>query len=172
MAIGDFGERPFGLREVIITETNGGAHALDAERVVAWQWIYDAANLEGEDRIVEVGSRITGYTFNIEDGGISLQLYAALAGGTLSATGATDYYLRRDYDDEINYLQIRGRAIAEDGGDMEITLKKCKVTSGPDGRLEKGVFYLTECSGVGIADASADKRFIEIRQKSVAAALS
>lgn len=121
---------------------------------------------------MEVGSRITGYEWEIEEGGISLALYAALVGGTLSATGATDYYLRRDYDDEISYLVIRGRAIAEDGGDIEVTLKKCKVTSGPEGRLEKGAFYLTSCSGVGIADATADKRFIEVRQKSVAAALS
>ncbi len=172
MAIRDFGEEPFGLREVTILEASGGSHALDAERLLVWRWRYDTDEMHGEDRIVAVGSRIIGYDFELEEGGISLALYAALVGGNLSATGATDYYLRRDAGEAVPYLTIRGRAISEDGGDTEVTLKKCKVTDGPEGRFEKGLFYLTKCSGVGIADATSDKRFIEIRQKSVAAALS
>ena len=172
MAIGDFGERPFGLREVIVTESGGGPHALQAERVLVFRPVFDSDVLQGGDVTVEVGSNIVHYDWDLEEGGIPLALYVALIGGTVSATGATDYYFRRDIDDVVPYNKIQGRAISEDGGDIEVTLFRCRVTGGVEGRLEQGAFYVTSCSGIAIRDTSSPYKFLEVRQKSVAAAIS
>jgi len=172
MAIRDFGERPFGLTEVIVTESGGGAHALLAERVLVFRPVFDSDILQGGDVTVEVGSRITHYEWELEEGGIPLALYVALIGGTVSATAATDYYFRRDVDDIVPYNKIQGRAISEDGGDIEVTLYRCRATGGVEGRLEMGSFYVTNCSGIALRDTTSPYKFLEVRQKSVAAAIS
>ena len=172
MGIGDFGKRPFGLIEAIVTESGGGEHALQSERLLTFAPVFDSGLLEGEDVVKEAAARLTHYTWELEEGGIPLPLYVALIGGTLSATGATDYYWRRDENDTIPYVKIQGRSIAEDGGDLEVTLFHCKVTRGLEGRLEKGQFYVTACSGVAVRDTASPYKFIEIRQKATAAAIT
>lgn len=172
MAIRDFGERPFGLCEAVVTEVTGGKHGLLAERVFVFTPQFDSDLLEGGDVVVEVGSKITHYTWELEEGGIPLALYVALIGGTVSATAATDYYFRHDVDDVVPYFKLEGRAISEDGGDLEVELPRCKVTGGMEGRLEKGAFYVTACSGVAIRSTTSPYNMIEVRQKATAAAIS
>jgi len=171
MAVRDFGEEPMGLREAVVTETSGGAHALVAERLFVFRPVFDVAMLEGEDVTISVGSRVVHFEWELEEGGIPLPLYAALIGGTLSATAATDYYLRRLDTDAVPWIQIAGRAISEDSGDFEVVFTRCKVTGGVEGRLEKGQFTVTACSGLAVRHPTT-KLFFTYRQKSVAAAIS
>ncbi len=172
MAIRDFGERPFGLVEAVVTEASGGKHALLAERVFVFTPQFDSDLLEGGDVVVEVGSKITHYTWELEEGGIPIPLYVALIGGTISAIGVTNYFHRLTGTSSIPYFKLEGRALAPDGGDVEVELPKCKVTGGMEGRLEKGQFYVTSCSGVAIKGDASPYIMAEIQQKAAEAAIS
>jgi len=174
MGTGDYGERPFGLREVEITPSGGSAIELQAERVMSFTPRYDTGELEGADIIVEVAARMVGYDWEIEEGGVPLGLLKSILGGSLTSSGSTPnqvYYWDRAADDAVVYFKAQGRAIAEDAGDIEVTLYKCKVTSNPTVRLEKGAFVVSNLSGVGIADTASSNKFYTVKQKETAAAL-
>ena len=174
-AAGDYGERPFGLREVKITPVGVAVVALQVERVMSFTPRYDTGELEGADIITDVASRMIGYDWEIEEGGVPLGLLQGILGGTLTSSGTTPnqaYYWERGAAHTALYFKAQGRAIAEDAGDIEVTLYKCKVTGNPEVRMEKGNFIVSNLTGVGIADTATGDKFFTVTQKETAAAIT
>lgn len=154
-----FGQKPFGLRECKI-KTYGGSTwvALDAAQVVSVMPLWDSARLEGEDRIVAIGTRAVGAEISFDAGEICLDAYAVLTGGTVISSGETPneiVYLDLKYDDDVPYFVLEGRAIADEGGDLHLMLPKCKIEGGLGGSLKKGAFMLTSANGAAVHDGTA-----------------
>ena len=172
---------PFGCREVKLVpldaagaEVAASAVMLPASRTFTWSETEDFETLEGGDRTVASRGSGPRVSWELEGGGISLDVWKVLSGGTItnSGTGPTS---TRDYtkktSDARPYFNVYGRAISDNGGDFEAIIFRCKADGDLEGGFENGSFSLTTASGTGFGNLSDDKLFT-FRHKETAAALT
>jgi hypothetical protein len=150
---------PYGLRDVKLTpvaydgSSPGTAVDLPNSRTFSFEENEDYEVLRGDDS--EVASHGNGPTvkWELESGGISLDAYVVLAGGTASVTGVTPNQIRRYRKlatDARPSFRAEGIAISESGGDFHGIVYNCKADESLKGApLEDGTFALMSASGTG-----------------------
>jgi len=159
----EYGELPYGLREVrlIPYAANGildyaNAVKLPAARVFEFSDSVDIEKLEGDDTVIAIAEKDVKIEWTLEGGGVSFDVYSVLSGITVNEEGVTPNRIKeitRTVDTRRGYFMVEGRAISDSGGDFEMRIFKAKA--GPiEGNLKGGEFYITECNGEAIADAS------------------
>lgn len=160
---------PFGLRDVKLTpvafdgSAPGSPVDLPNARVFSFEETEDYEVLRGDD--TEVASRGNGPTvsWELESGGISLEAYAVMAGGTVAVTGSTPNQIRRYvklYTDARPSFRVEGIAISESGGDLHGIVYVCKADDSLQGApLEDGTFALMSASGTGRRRVSDGKLY-------------
>jgi hypothetical protein len=158
---------PFGLRDVKLRaldslgENPGASVDLPAGRTLTFAETEDFEELRGDDVVIAAHGSGPSVEWNLESGGISLDAYKLLAGGTVTTTGVTPN-IKKTYakkgTDARPYVQIEGQVISDSGGDMHAVIYKAKADGSIGGEFADGQFWLTGADGHGYPNA-ADKLY-------------
>lgn len=149
---------PFGLRDVKLWALDasgartGAGVDLPVARTFSFAEAEDYETLEGDDITVATHGKGPTVDWELEAGGISLEAYAIMAGGTVTATGSTPNQKKtftKLNTDARPYFDVEGQAISDSGGDFHTLVYRCKADSSLEGNHENGAFRLTSASGKG-----------------------
>jgi hypothetical protein len=153
-----YGDKPFGINDIKLTSMDGGAQVnLPYERTLQFSERLVSGELRGSGKTVAVVSEADAVEFSLEAGGIPLEAYALMSGRTATESGTTPNRvntLSGDGATRFPYFKIYGKSLGDGDGDVHVKLWKCKLTSGIEGSLQDGDFFVTSCSGVCIDDDS------------------
>jgi hypothetical protein len=155
---------PYGLRDVKValldsTDTPGTKVDLPVAQTFSFGEAEEFQELRGDDKIVAIRGKGPKVSWELEAGGISLQAYVVIAGGTLSLTGVTPNQIRKvnkKVTDARPYFYVEGQAISDSGGDFHAKLYKCRADADIEGELKDGEFAMLSLSGTGIGHGTTD----------------
>ena len=155
---------PYGLRDVKLTPylangSLGTAVDLPVSQTLSFTEEEDFSELRGDDSLVATHGNGPSVSWDLEAGGISLEAYAVLAGGTVTTSGTTPAQIKRynkKSTGERPYFKIEGQVISDSGGDLHCIIWKAKVNGSIEGEFTDGEFFVTSASGIGVADADGD----------------
>lgn len=159
---------PYGIRDIKITPYTDAAGTtlsstiidLPNARTLSFSDAEEFQELRGDDRVVAVHGNGTAVEWDLESGGLPLEAFKAMAGGTLSdTTGSTPNQKKiftKKVTDQRPYFKVEGQAISDSGGDVHVILHRCKATGELSGSFTDGEFYLTAASGQALALPSGD----------------
>jgi hypothetical protein len=152
-----YGDKPFGLNDVKLTNIGGTTQVdLPSARVLKFSERMKSGELSGDDMLVAVASFAEAVEWELEAGGITLEAYALLTGRTVSTSGTTPNRttsLHGHGAECFPYIKIYGKALSECTGDIHAKIFKAKVTK-LEGSLQEGEFFVTSCSGIAIDDGT------------------
>lgn len=165
MALADYA-LPFGLRQVKIIPRNAAGDRMEAEavflpasRTFSFGDTEEFETLEGDDRTVASHGAGPTVAWELEGGGISLAVWRALAGGTVTESGVSPAAVRKfskKTSDSRPYFDVEGRAISDNGGDFHGKVYRCKADGDLEAELANGAFLLTSASGTGFGDEDSE----------------
>lgn len=166
---------PYGLRDVRLFPLGsdgvwGTGVDLPASQTFSFSEAEEFETLRGDDRDVAIRGRGPKVEWELESGGISLEAWEALTGGTLTDDGTTPNQtksLLKKVTDARPYFAVIGQSVNDNDGDTHVTIFKCKVTDSIEGEWADGTFFITSCSGEGIGDT--DDNLYEITWHETAA---
>lgn len=149
---------PFGLRQVRLVpldaagaEITAKAQFLPASRTFSFSESEDFENLDGDDRRWASHGAGPIVEWDLEGGGISLELWAILSGATITSSSGKKT-LTKLVTDQRPYFNVYGRAISDSGGDFQMVVYRCKADGSLEASMENGSFLLTTCSGTGFGE--------------------
>lgn len=153
---------PYGMRDVKVTPYSdagvlGTAVDLPAMQTMSFGESEEFSELRGDDELKAVRGRGAVVNWDLEAGGISLEAWAVLAGGTVASTGTTPSQIKslaKDSGDVRPYFKAEGQAISDSGGDFHAIIYKARANGDIEGELADGEFWVTSCSGIGLPDAT------------------
>lgn len=156
---------PFGLRDVkvglldpvtqlpiaLVDLPNGQTFSFTDEE--------DFEVLRGDDRDVARRGKGATVAWELESGGISLEAYAIMAGGTVTVSGTgtdtTKSYRKRVTDQRPDFW-VEGQSMSESGGDFHCVLPRCKADDSLEGELADGTFWVSSASGHGMSSLAPE----------------
>lgn len=148
---------PYGLRDTAVTPYTDAscttlATGMDypTARTLSFSEAEDYEELRGDDKLVALRGKGPGVDWSMEHGGISLPVYKAMAGGTLTTTGitpATVTKYRKKVTDQRPYFKAEGQSINDNGGDFHAVLYRCRASDNLEGEMADGAFWLTAAGG-------------------------
>lgn len=151
---------PYGLRDVRITPytdaagtTLGTPVDLPYGRTFTFTDSEAFDELRGDDKVISVHGQGSKIDWDLEAGGISLDAYKVLSGGSVATTGTTPNQIKtysKLVTDQRGYFKVEGQAISDSGGDMHAIVYKCKTTGDLEGSFADGQFMVTKCKGEGL----------------------
>ena len=153
-----FGNHPFGLRDMKVTNSAGDTQVdLPVGRTLSVSERIKSGELMGDDQLAALVAYSEAMEWSLEAGGIDLDAYALMTGRTVSSSGSTPNQvatLTIDSQECYPYFKIYGKAVS-DGctDDIHVKLYKCKLL-GIEGRFQEGEFFITSCNGIAIDDGS------------------
>lgn len=149
---------PYGLRDVKLTPlssdgvTAGTPVDLPASRQLSFSETEEFQELRGDDRVQASRGGGPVVEWDLESGGISLEAYAVMAGGTIVTTGTTPN-VKKTYTklvtDSRPYFKVEGQAINDNGGDFHGIIYRAKADGSLDGTMGDQEFWITSASGKG-----------------------
>lgn len=169
---------PFGLRDVKIAPlgtdgTPGTMVDLPNSQTMSFSENEDYQELRGDDKVVAKRGSGPTVDWELDSGGISLEAYVIMNGGTLTVTGVTPavkkVYKKKSTDARPDFW-AEGQAMSESGGDFHMTLERCKADGGIEGELNDGEFWVTQASGTAIGSIVDDDLY-EFTENETAAAI-
>lgn len=158
-----FGEVPFGLRDIKLTPINpNGSYGtpvdLPAAQTMSFTLNQDEKELRGDDAQVATAAQIKGISWSLDAGGLNLDALAVILGvspvSSASTPNRTKILTSANTDIRPSF-RVDGRAIGtEQGGDLKCILYKCRCTGkiGPF-EMKDGDFLITKLEGTGIDDS-------------------
>jgi hypothetical protein len=170
---------PFGLRDVRLypldnSWTRGTGVDLPVSKTFSFKETVSTAELKGDDVIQAEHDFDPVVDWELEAGGISLEAYVVLSGGTLTTSGTTPSQIKtlsKLRTSQRKYFDVEGQAISDSGGDVHMVVYRCKVTGDLDGKFENGNFFMTKATGKGIGNPTTDKLY-DIIQNETAVAIT
>lgn len=153
---------PYGLRDVKVapidaTGTIGTMVDLPNSQTLSFTENEDFQELRGDDKVVAKRGNGPTVDWELDSGGISLEAYAIINGGTVATSGVAPAqvktYSKKGTDSKPDFW-AEGQAMSESGGDFHMVLYRCKADGGVEGELNDGEFWVTKASGTGIADTA------------------
>lgn len=152
---------PYGLRDVKITPYTdatatvlaGSSIDLPNSQTFTWTESEDFEELRGDDALQATHGKGPQLDWDLESGGISMEAYAAIAGGTVTTTGTTPNQIktfRKLITDQRPYFKVEGQAISDSGGDFHTVIYRAKASGDLNGELKDGAFMIPGASGAGL----------------------
>jgi hypothetical protein len=151
---------PYGLRDVKLTPysdaggtTLGTSIDLPNSRTFSFSEAEEFTELRGDDKVVTTRGQGASVDWDLESGGLSLDVLKALVGGVITETGTTPAIkksFKKLATDSRPFFKIEGQAISDSGGDMHCILDRCRVTGNVEGEFSDGNFFLTAASGIAL----------------------
>lgn len=152
-----FGDKPFGLRDVKVTNLAGTTQVdLPAAQTLTFKERIKSGELSGDDSLQSVVAFAEAVEWSLEAGGIDLNAYALLTGRTATTAGTTPNQtvtLTADGGNPFPFLKIYGKALGDGSDDIHCKIFKAKVTS-LEGGFKEGAFWITKCSGIAVDDGT------------------
>jgi hypothetical protein len=154
---------PYGIRDIKLSPVTGAgvvgtAVDLPNARTLSFSEAEEFEELEGDDKVVAVRGKGATIEWELEAGGISMEAYAVINGGTVTSTGTTPNqvktYVKKATDARPDF-KIEGQAMSESGGDFHAIIWRAKATEGVEGEMTGGEFFLTAASGQGLASKTS-----------------
>lgn len=154
-----FGEKPYGLREVVIANLDESVVvSLPAAQTLTFKERISSGELKGNDRLQSVVGIVEAIEWELENGGISLAAYAVMTGRTVVTAGTTPSQTRTmngQGGDLMPYFKIYGKAVGEDTtDDIHCVIYKAKVTDNIEGKMGGDEFLVTKAGGIGVDDGT------------------
>lgn len=156
MAVPDYA-LPFGMREIELTPFTtdqatvyGTPVLLPVARKMTWSDTESFTDLRGGDAVVASRGSGPSVEWELEAGGIDLEAYAVIAGGSVATTGIAPNQIKtysKNSSATRPYFKAEGRAISDNGGDFHAVLYKCRATGSLEGSFADQEFSLTSASG-------------------------
>jgi hypothetical protein len=151
---------PYGLRDVRLVpldanNVEGTPVDLPIAQTFTFSESEEYEELRGDDRVVAIVGKGPVVDWSIEAGGITLEAWMILSGGTLVNAGATPNQTKeftKKVTDRRPYFKVIGQSVADGGGDTWITIFRCKTDGNVEGEWSDGTFFVTKCSGKGLGD--------------------
>jgi hypothetical protein len=154
---------PFGLTDLKIfplsgNDVAGSAVAIPAGRVMTVDPTEETAELTGYNGVV--ASDVTGTSADVtmEFGGVDLDVFAALGGGTVSSSGTTPNVVKTYKAGKAGvarpYVRVIGKAL-DGAGDVWIDVKKVKFNI-PGGNFNEGEYYVASIDGRAVRDYNGE----------------
>jgi len=150
---------PYGLRDVKLWPLNAATGGLGTVVDLPYMQTFsfseaeEYSELRGDDSLVATRGRGANIEWELESGGISLEAYVCINGGSLviTGTGITEVktYHKRSTDSRPNF-RVEGQAMSESGGDFHVVIYNCKANDALEGELADGEFWISTASGVGM----------------------
>jgi hypothetical protein len=149
---------PYGLRDVkVATLDNTGVKGtlvdLPAAQTLEFQEETASQVLRGDDTTIAQRVTIDNVSWTLESGGISLEAYVVIAGGTLTTTGTTPSVVkkwRRMGTDAYPDFFLEGQSMSESSGDDHIVFHRAKATQ-ISGTHQDQEFWVSHAEGNAIA---------------------
>lgn len=160
-----FGEQPFGLRQVVLTD-DAGANAVTLTRSLMLHVTprVEAVEFEAEGVLVGVSAAVVAADWELEAGGISLEAWARLTGLSVVQAGSTPnrtWTMAGAAAAAFPYVRVYGRAVGDGGSDdVYCRLYRCKLTS-IEGTFRRGEFFISSCAGVAVKHSSGVFEFVQ-----------
>lgn len=153
---------PYGLREVVLTPIDdagvlGTPVPLPVSQTFSFEEAEEFTELRGDDKLVAIRGAGPSVNWSLEAGGITLDAWKVLTGGTNTLSGTTPAEINtftKKSTDTRPYFKVEGRAISDSGGDIHCVLPKCRVTGNLSGEFSDGEFFVSECDGQALGDDS------------------
>lgn len=153
---------PYGMRDIALRPIDdagvvGTGVDLPAARTLSFEEAEDFEELRGDDQVIAIRGKGPSVSWELESGGISLDAYKVMAGGTITSSGVTpnlEKVFNKKTTDARPYFQPEGQAISDSGGDFHVLLYKCRASDSLEGELSDGQFWLTSASGSAIGDGA------------------
>jgi hypothetical protein len=172
---------PYGLRDIKITPYTDVAGTILADtsidlpvaRTLSFTDTEEFEQLRGDDRVAAEHGNGAQVEWELESGGLPFAAFKAMAGGTITETGATPAMKRvfsKKVTDQRPYFRIEGQVISDSGGDLHAIIYRAKATGELSGEFSDGAFFLTSASGVGhavVSGPNADKLYDFVQNESV-----
>lgn len=155
---------PFGMRQIKVIPlgadgaTPGSSVALPVSRKLTFAEAEDYTELRGDDISQATHGSGPHVEWDLESGGISLDAYVVIAGGTVINSGVTPNAVktfRKLETDTRPYFKFEGRSLNDNGGDFHVLIYRAKADSSLEGELGDGAFWLTAASGKGYGSLEA-----------------
>lgn len=169
---------PYGLRDVKVRPIDdagvvGASVDLPASRTFSFSEAEDFEELRGDDKVIAIRGKGPKVEWELESGGISLEAWKIMGGGTVSSTGVTPNVvksMKKLVTDSRPYFQVEGQAISDSGGDFHVTVFRCRCSDSLEGELSDGQWWLTSASGEAIGN-TADELY-EFKHNETAVAIA
>jgi hypothetical protein len=173
---------PYGIRDVRLTAYTDTAGAvlgttvtdLPYGRTLSFSETEEFEELRGDDRVVTTRGKGASVEFELESGGISIDAWKVMTGGTVTDSGTTPNkkrVLRKLGRTSRPWFLIEGQVISDSGGDLHAILYRCRLTDTLEGEFSDGEFFLTSGSGVALPLDSSDVLY-DIVQNETAVSIS
>lgn len=166
---------PYGLRQVkLVPLDNTGAEVpssavfLPASRTFSFKETEDFEELKGDDKTIASHGAGPVVEWDLEGGGISLDIWKILSGGSIAASGTSPNAVRtftKKTSDSRPYFNAYGRAISDNGGDFKMVVYRCKADGDLAAEMGNGSFLLTAASGKGYGNLVDEKLYDFIHEE-------
>ena len=156
--MGEYGNYPFGLRDVKLTNLAGTTQVdLPAGLVLRFteRVRTEEVPLENGDR--EVYTQLDAADWELEAGGISLEAYALMTGRTATVAGTTPTRtttVAGNRGEQYPWFKIYGRSLGDGADDIHCRLARCKVARALQGEFGHGKFWISKCAGIAVDDGT------------------
>lgn len=158
---------PYGMRDVKLTRyTDAAGSILDDSSIdlpnmqtFSFSESEEFTELRGDDSLVAIHGQGSQVEWEIEAGGVNLQVWEILTGGSVTEEGLTPnriWRLRKKSHDGRPYFRAEGQAISDSGGDMHAIVYRAKANDTVEGEFADGEFFITSASGQGLPLLASD----------------
>lgn len=151
---------PYGIRDIRVTpytdaggSTLGTAVDLPYGRTLTFSEEEDFEDLRGDDKTITTRGKGATVSWDLENGGISLEAVVVMYGGTIATTGVTPNQIKtltKLVTTARPWFKIEGQSISDSGGDLHCIIYKCRATGPLQGEQADGKFFITGAKGVGL----------------------
>jgi hypothetical protein len=173
---------PYGLRDIKLTpyaDASGsvlGSGRLDLpnSRTLSFSETEEFEELRGDDRVVTTRGRGAVVEWELEAGGLSLDVWKLMSGGTIiesGSAGTRKRIYRKAGRQNRPWFYTEGQIISDSGGDVHAILYRCRATDSLEGEFSDGEFFLTSGSGQALPlleDGDGDDILYDIVHNEVA----
>jgi hypothetical protein len=146
-----YGIRDVGLKALDSNKANPGTLTdLPYGRTFSWSESEEFEELRGDDAVITARSSGPNPEWELESGGIRLDSFKLIAGGTVVDTGVTPnqkkVYTKLSTDVR-PFFKLEGQAVSDSGGDFHAIIYAARATGDLEGELADGAFWLSGASG-------------------------
>lgn len=165
---------PFGLRDCkvypLAGETPGVGVDVPNGRTLSFTEIETFQELRGDDALVAVHGIGPTCDWELEGGGVALEVVKTMFGGTLVETGTSPNGIKtytKSGSDVRPYFRIEGQAISDSGGDFHVVIYRARVTNDLVGKMTDSAFFLMTTKGKGLPRASDKALYSFVQNESI-----
>jgi hypothetical protein len=153
---------PFGLRDVKLVEypslaaTAFGSSLVDLPNAQTFSFTENEeyVDLRGDDKLITSHGQGAQLDCDLESGGISMEAYKVINGGTIIETGVTPNQIKRyrkRVTDQRPFFAVIGQAISDSGGDVHTVVYRARATGDISGEYADGAFLVPSSAVTGFS---------------------